>query len=497
MLQEEFTIRDEFPPTNYEQWRTLAEEALRGAPFEKLVSRRYEGIEVQPLYARGDAAADDDPCGFPGQRPFVRGSRPLGASKQGWDLRQTYAHPDLAVANQEILDDLNGGATSLMLRFDAAASRGLDPNDEAAAELAGTCGLMAYSLKDMIALLSRVPLDRVAIALDAGAAYIPAAAILASVWREQNVAPEQASGALNADPLRVLARCGELPCSLDDALASVAQLANWTAENYPQVSSVGVDTSPYHDAGATATQDLAFGVATGIEYLRAMTAAGLDVDAAAKQILSQIDLGTHHFLAIAKLRAARRLWSRAIEASGGSETAGAMRIHAKAGNRVLTKRDPYVNLLRNTVAVFAAGIGGAEVITSVPFDALLGLPDEFSRRIARNTANILEQEAHLNQVVDPAGGSWYLDSLTEELADRAWSIFQEVERQGGMRKALTSGWVAQQIGEAYSQRLKDLARRKEGITGVSEFPDVHEEPVEQLPLDMTALQKAAAERVAE
>jgi methylmalonyl-CoA mutase len=228
-----------------------------------------------------------------------------------------------------------------------------------------------------------------------------------------------------------------------------------------------------------------------------MTAAGLDVDAAARQILFSFSLGTHHFLAISKLRAARSLWSRVVEASGGSPESGAMRIHARTSERVLTRRDPYVNLLRNTVGVFAAGLGGAESITSAPFDALLGPPDLFSRRIARNTLLILQEEAHLNRVIDPAGGSWFLDRLTQQIAEKGWEVFQQIERQGGMAAALQSGWIAGQIESAFSPRAKNIARRKEGITGVSEFPDAYEQRVTRSALDLAALRTAVAKRIAQ
>lgn len=495
-LADEFTIQDDFPPVGYDQWRSLVEESLQGVPFEKkLVTQTYEGIDLQPLYSRCDATGAGDPLGFPGFAPFVRGSQLLGAVQLGWDLRQEHAHPDLTVTNQAILDDLKGGATSLLLRLDAAACNGFDPDHVAAAELAGHKGIMVYRVDELDVTLANVELNTVGIALDAGAAFLPAAATLVALWQRRNVALQDASGAFNADPLAALARNGQLPAAPATALASLADLANWTANNYPHVTSVGVDTAPYHDAGATAAQDIAFGLATAVDYLRAMTRDALDVDAAARQILFRIGLGTHHFLAIAKLRAARQLWSRVIEASGGSSAGGAMRIHARTSNRVLTQRDPYVNLLRNTVAAFAAGVGGADVITSVPFDAVIGLPNEFSRRVARNTVHVLREEAQLHRVIDPAGGSWFLDQLTVQLAERAWAVFQEVERQGGMLSALQSGWVAEQIDAAYAPRAKDIARRKQGITGVSEFPDITERRVAQPAPDLADLRTAATTRL--
>ncbi len=259
---------------------------------------------------------------------------------------------------------------------------------------------------------------------------------------------------------------------------------------------MGVDTSPYHDAGATAAQDIALGMATAVAYLRTMTAAGLDIDSAVGQILFRMGLGTHHFLAIAKLRAARAVWSRVVEACGASPASGAMKLHARVSNRVLTRRDPYVNLLRNTVAAFAAGLGGADVITSAPFDVLTGLPDGFSRRVARNTVLVMQEEANLHRVVDPAGGSWFLDQLTEQLAEKSWEIFQQIERQGGVAAALESGWVSQQINAAYEPRARNIAQRKEGITGVSEFPDITEQQVVRSAPDLSALRSTAAARTA-
>jgi methylmalonyl-CoA mutase len=497
MLDPKFTLRDDFPPAGYDEWRALAVADLEGASFEqKLVTHTYEGIDVQPVYTRRDRPAEPDPDGFPGLPPFVRGSQALGAVRTGWDIRPEHAHPDLVLTNRAILEDLQGGATSLLLRLDAAARNGLDPDDPAAAELAGRDGIMAYHADDLGAALANVHLDMIGVTLEAGAAFLPAAALLVALWRRQGVAPAAARGAFNADPLAVLVRDGQLPVPPAAALALMADLAAWTAKNYPHVTAVRVGTAPYHHAGATAAQDTAFGIATAVEYLRATTAAGLDVDGAARQILFSISLGTHHFLAVAKLRAARRLWSRVVEACGGSPGAGAMRVHARVSKRVLTLRDPYVNLLRNTVACFAAGVGGAEAITSVPFDAAAGLPDAQSRRIARNTVLVLQEEAHLHRVIDPPGGSWYLDWLTDQVADRAWGIFQEVERRGGMLRTIEAGWVAQQIESAFAPRAKNLARRKEGITGVSEFPNVGEAPVVRPAPDRITLRATAIGRLA-
>ncbi len=496
-LPETFRIQDDFPPVDYDQWRSVVDQALAGAPFErKLITRTYDGVEIQPIYCSGNEGELEDPIGVPGFTPFIRGSHPLGQAQCGWDLRQEYLHPDPTAANRSILKDLQGGVTSLRLRFDAAARNGLDPSTDAGAALAGKDGIMIYCVDDLDQVLAEVQLGSVSVTIEAGAAFLPASATLVGLWKRRGISPSDARGAFNADPLATLAREGELPTSASDALGSLADLAKWTSQEFPRVTAVEVDTTPYHDAGATATQDIALGVATAVEYLRAMTGAGLDVDTAASQILFRIGVGTHHFLAIAKLRAARQVWSRVVEASGGSRQAQRMRIQTRTADRVLTRHDPYVNLLRNCVAVFAAGVGGADAITSVPFNATIGLPDDFSRRVARNTVLVLQEESHLHRVIDPAGGSWYLDQLTEDLAAKAWEIFQETERQGGMLSALSKGWVSEQIDGAFEPRATDIARRKNGITGVSEFPDIAQEKVTATPPDVNALRSAATERIA-
>lgn len=498
MLPEEFSLHNDFPPADYEQWRYLAEQSLAGAPFEKrLVTTTYEGINIQPLYSRRDRPQEPNAEGFPGAPPFVRGSHPLGQLRSGWDLRQEHAHPDLDKSNAAILEDLSGGVTSLLLRLDVAARGGLDPDDALALDAAGRDGMMVYHVDDLDGVLSGVHLEMVGLALEAGAGFLPAAAIVAALWERRGTPADHARGAFNADPLAVFARDGGLPCPPDRALALMAQLARWTSQTYPHVTAVRVGSAPYHHAGASSAQDIGFAMGTAVEYLRAMTAAGMSIDDAARQMLFSISVGTHHFLAIAKLRAARKLWSRVVEACGGSPEAGAMRLHSRTSKRVLTQRDPYVNLLRNTAGVFAAGLGGADAITSVPFDAALGLPDDFSRRIARNTLLILQEEAHLHLVADAVGGSWFIDSLTDEVADKGWEIFQEIERQGGMLACLQNGWVHAQIESAFAPRAKNLARRKEGITGVSEFPDVGERPIVKEPIERDKLVHAAAERVAQ
>ena len=495
MLDPELSIRDDFPPVHYDQWRTLAESLLQGAPFEKkLVTHTYEGIDLQPIYTTQDQLGEGDVSGFPGVPPFLRGSSPTGSVLSGWDLRQEHATPEPSAANQAILEDLQGGVSSLLLVLDRATRSGFDADDQQVADITDLDGILAYHVDDLDTVLAEVHLSMVGVSLEAGAAYLPAAALLVSLWRRRKLSPDDLRGAFNADPLGVLAREGQLPTSLPTALTQLADLASWTTRHYPQVTAVGVDSSPYHHAGATAAQDVAFAMATAVQYLQAMTDAGMSIDAAARQILFRMSVGTHHFLSISKLRAARQHWARIVGACGGSASSAAMQVHTRLGNRVLTRHDPYVNLLRNTVGVFAAGIGGDNAITSIPFDYPIGQSDNFSRRVARNTGLILQEESHLHRVIDPAGGSWFFEKLTEQVAEKAWEVFQDVQRRGGMFAALESGWVAEQIDSAFASRAKDIASRKEGITGVSEFPNLDEPKIGHIPPDARELRNEAMSR---
>lgn len=497
MVVEPLKLADEFPAATAEQWRGLVDKALKGAPFEKrLVTRLYEGIAVQPLYTRHDWPAEGDLSGLPGQAPFTRGSRAAGGGNDGWGICTEQDAADPQAVNAAILQDLLRGATAILIRFDKAARAGLDGDSEAATGLAGQDGAMLYSIDDLDRALKDVLLDLVPISLEAGAQAASAAAMLMGLWRARGITGQQARGAFNTDPLGVLAATGDLPVALHGALTQMAELARWTAVEWPNVSAVGVDTSCYYDAGATESQDLAAAMATGLAYLRVLTAGGMDIDAACRQIAFTFSVGCDQFLSIAKLRAARRLWARIAEACGASEPARAMRMHARTARRMMSRRDPWVNMLRTTVAGFAAGLGGADTVAVLPFDVALGPSDDFSRRIARNSQILLKEESALSRVIDPAGGSWYVETLTAELAQVAWTAFQDIERRGGMACVLEDGSLAADIADAWKEREKNIARRKNPLTGVSEFPNILEQPVDRSTPDIDALRSAAALRLA-
>lgn len=495
MLPRTLDIPALFPAADPAAWRALVEADLQGAPFKKLVTRLYEGLDLQPLYSAGDPRGAAS-SGFTGLMPMTRAARPLGSVPGGWDIRQERAEADPAALNLALREDLAGGVTSVVVRFDACARAGLNPTDPRGAAVAASDGSAIYTLEDLDRALDGVHLHMIGVGLEAGAAFVPAAGLLAALWKRRGVGAADAVGWFQADPLAVLARDGQLPYSLERGLALAGELAAWTHRTFPRVAAVRVGTAAYHHAGATATQDLAFAMASGLEYLRALSAAGLSVDDAARQMHFSFAVGTGFFLAMAKLRAARRLWARVIEASGGGEEARRMTMFVRASKRVMTTRDPWVNILRGTVCVLAAGFAGADAVACTPFDASLGEPSPLARRLARNTHHLLMEEARAHRVADPAGGSWAIERLTDDLARAAWAILQEIERRGGMGACLRSGWVAEAIAREAEPRVRNLATRRDVVVGVSDFPNPGEARPRPAAVDRAAIVAAARARLA-
>ncbi|MDT0483036.1 MULTISPECIES: methylmalonyl-CoA mutase family protein [Streptomyces] len=444
------SLAAEFPDANLEQWHGLVAGVLRksgkevsGTAAEDALSTALEdGLRTRPLYTAHDAAPDP---GFPGFAPFVRGARAEGNTTGGWDVRQRHAVAD----NTAVLTDLENGVTSLWL-------------------VAGEGGIPVASLGKV---LDGVYLDLAPVALDAGGQFASAAQELLRLYDERGIDGKAARGSLGADPLGHEARTGEA-----SDFAPVVPLARRCAEEYPGLRALTVDALPYHEAGGSAAQELGASIATGVAYLRELTEAGLSVEQACAQLEFRYAATADQFLTIAKLRAARRLWARVAEVCG-APAAGAQAQHAVVSPVMMTRRDPWVNMLRATIATLAAGVGGADAITVLPFDHALGLPDAFARRIARNTSTILVEESHLSRVIDPAGGSWYVERLTDELAEAAWRFFRTIERDGGQAAVLRSGRLRTDLATTWAQRSKKLATRREPVTGVSEFPFLSEKPV--------------------
>ncbi|MGE0433767.1 MAG: methylmalonyl-CoA mutase family protein [Planctomycetota bacterium] len=455
-----------FPPATLAEWRAGVERDLAGAPFEKrLVTRLIEGIALQPLHS-GDST---DRAGMPGLAPFTRGSH---ATPRGTAIASRIAHPDLAVARRMVLRELEGGATTLVLPLDLCGADGMDADDDEARELVGQGGLPLCTAADLRALLDGVDLTSVAVRLQPGAAFLPAAAMLATQW---TAAPAAGSG-FGADPIGTLATALSLPGPLAESLARLSDLAAWTATHRPGVTTMLVGGAPWHDAGAHRVQELGWMLSTGVAYLRALTAAGMTIDAAAQQVAFAPVVDAAFAPSLAMLRALRRTWSRVLEASGA--TPCATQLHAVTSSRMAAAVDPWTNLLRNTLAALAAICGGADSVEVAPHDATINLPDDFSSRIARNTAIVLQEESHAGRVLDPAGGSWFIEQLTDDIAREAWAAFQTVEADGGIASALLAGKIAAQIMPVRATREADVATRKTPLIGVNEFAALNEATIE-------------------
>ena len=437
------SLADGFEPVSLEQW---SEAATKGDENVSLTTPLENEVEAKWLYTPEDSIAAD-PAGLPGKAPFVRGTR----AGRHWQIRQEQTQPDRVKANREILEDLNGGVTEITLRL-------------------GADGISISNLDHLNEVLDGVYLDLARVALEAGAAAPEAAGLLTALWRENGIAPDEALGSFRYDPLGTLARTGELAASPEECLAAAGALAADTARDWAKARALGVDTGIYVEAGATAAWELGIGVATGVEYLRAATAAGIDPATAAAQIEFTLAVGPDQFLEMAKFRAIRRLWARVLEESGVEERSRFSPTYAKTSARMITAVDPWVNMLRVTTAAFAAGTGGADGVTVTPFDQMIGQPGDLGRRIARNTQIILQDESSLGRIADPLAGSWYGEELTDELSQAGWERFQEIEREGGALAALRSGLVATTLAGLADQREDDLSHRRRVMTGINEFP---------------------------
>jgi methylmalonyl-CoA mutase len=449
-VSDESSLAAEFPATDREDWRKLVEAALKGRSFDKLVSKTYDGITVEPLY---DRAA--------GMQPVV--GRAPGSP---WQVLQRVDHPDPRAANRQALEDLENGATGLAFVF------------------AGSVGARGFGVPDaMKATLARVLEDvafdaGIAIELDPVLGLQNAGANFAELVAEQKLDPASINVRFNYQPLSTMAARGGGP-------GPWAEMAPPFAKNIADLKARGfkgpfalADGSIVHDAGGSEAQELAFALSLAVEFLRALEASGMPLEDARAAISFRLAANADEFLTLAKFRALRKLWARVEETSG--LTPKPAFVSAVTAWRMMTTRDVHVNILRATLAVTAAGLGGANAITVLPFTLAMGLPDPFARRIARNLQLILLDESNLYRVADPAAGSGGIEALTSQLANAAWGFFQEIDVTGGAAAALERSLIQQKVAATRAAREAAITRRKDAITGVSGYPNLFEQPVRVL-----------------
>ena len=476
---------DEFTPPTDEEWKAACEALLKGAPFEKkMFTKTYEGITFDPMYTRKHTE-DILPKGvMPGMGDYLRGVDAAGYIGKPWGIAQACDETLPAENNELLRQEHDKGATIYHIVLDTASRTGVDARQ---AEAVGDTGTSVTTVEDMHVLLTGLDLAKFPLYVYAGANAVPLLALVAAARRASGEDMAEVRGIVGADPIGALAADGKLPASLDAHYDSLAAAARWATVNAPHLRTVFVRSDVYSNGGANDVQEVASVLATATAYLRALCERGLTIDEAASQIAFAFSMGANFFLQIAKLRAVRPLWAQIVGAFGGSAEAQKMRIHARPALFFKTIYDPYVNMLRNTTEIFSGVVGGIDSFESAPFDEPIRKGDEFSRRIARNVQIMLQEEFGLLQPIDPAGGSWAVETLTRQMKEKIWAEFQRIEKEGGIIAALRAGSLQESVAAVLAARFKNADLRRDRIVGNNMYPNMTETLLETRAEDTAAL----------
>ena len=476
---------DEFTPPTDEEWKAACEALLKGAPFEKkMFTKTYEGITFDPMYTRKHTE-DILPKGvMPGMGDYLRGVDAAGYIGKPWGIAQACDETLPAENNELLRHEHDKGATIYHIVLDTASRTGVDARQ---AETVGDTGTSVTTVEDMHVLLTGLDLAKFPLYVYAGANAVPLLALVAAARRASGEDMAEVRGIVGADPIGALAADGKLPASLDAHYDSLAAAARWATVNAPHLRTVFVRSDVYSNGGANDVQEVASVLATATAYLRALCERGLTIDEAASQIAFAFSMGANFFLQIAKLRAVRPLWAQIVGAFEGSAEAQKMRIHARPALFFKTIYDPYVNMLRNTTEIFSGVVGGIDSFESAPFDEPIRKGDEFSRRIARNVQIMLQEEFGLLQPIDPAGGSWAVETLTRQMKEKIWAEFQRIEKEGGIIAALRAGSLQESVAAVLAARFKNADLRRDRIVGNNMYPNMTETLLETRAEDTAAL----------
>jgi methylmalonyl-CoA mutase len=482
VFRRELSIVDVFPVPPVDEWRRLAMRTVQSTSLDALTTSTHEGIAVDVLY-HGRSEQEAQP------RP-VR-----SVSAAGWEACQCTVQPDPEVAAAQMAADAACGVDGAWLVFDRSCRLGLNPDDPMVPLETGD-GIIVATVETAGHLFEGFDPTRATLQLGGGGNFFAIAAMVLAALRQRGIDTAALGGGLGLDPLGALAADGELAYGLDRSLGLLADAVAWSERSAPVLRAITVSTLPYSLAGATAVHELAYSLATGVQYLRALHGGGIQTETACRHIRFVVGVGRDLFMAVAKLRALRVVWARVVGAVGASVASSPIQIHAVTSPRSMAIRDPWVNQLRATVEAFAAIAGNADALTVLPYDSPHGPSDAAARRTAALTHAILRDESQLHRVADPAGGSWYVERLTRELAEAAWSEFQRIEGLGGMAEALNQGAIRRQLAEALAAKRRAVAVRRDPITGVSSFPNLDEQRLERRQPELVDLRKSAAESIA-
>lgn len=474
---------DEFEIPSYEEWKEAVVALLKGKPFEKsMFTKTYEGITLNPIYRMEDLEGLTHNKTYPGMESNLRGANASGYIHKPWTIAQECDAKTPSEANEMVKYELLKGSTAASVVLDTATRKGYDV-DTANKEEIADIGVSLSTLSDVNKLLDDVDLEKFEIDIYAGASNIALLSAVAVVCEQKKLSLKKLHGAITADPIGELALDGKLTRPLDEYYDEMAHSICWAEKFAPELKTVVVNTDVYHNGGANDIQEVAYAMNEAVTYMKSMERRGIDVNTFCRHLRFHFSIGANFFMEIAKLRSVKMIWAQIVKNCGGDDIAQKINIYVSTSSFCQTVYDPYVNLLRAATQSFSAVVGGMDGMFVKPFDHCIRPSDEFSRRIARNIQIMEQHEFNFIQPIDPAGGSWYLEPLTEEFTQKAWAKFQEIEAHGGLIKALENNTVQIAINEVLQARFKNLATRKDRAVGNNMYPNMTEKLLEVPEID--------------
>ena len=475
---------------NLDDWKQAAAKEVKG---KDLTWHTPEGIDVKPLYTAEDVSEDP---GLPGFAPFTRGVRASMYTGRPWTIRQYAGFSTAEESNAFYRRNLAAGQKGLSVAFDLATHRGYDSDHPRVVGDVGKAGVAIDSVEDMKILFDGIPLDQMSVSMTMNGAVIPVLAFFIVAGEEQGVPVEQLDGTIQNDILKEFMVRNTYIYPPEPSMRIISDIFAFTSQKMPKFNSISISGYHMQEAGATQVQELAFTIADGMEYVKYGVASGLDIDKFAGRLSFFFAIGMNFFMEVAKLRAARVLWHRVMTNLGAKDERSKMlRTHCQTSGVSLTEQDPYNNVIRTTVEAMAAMLGGTQSLHTNALDEAIALPTDFSARIARNTQIILQEETGMCNVVDPLGGSYYIEALTKELVDKAWEIIERVDAEGGMAKAVAAGWPKAMIEEAAAARQARVDRGDDVIVGVNKYRLANEDQIDILEVDNAAVREAQIARI--
>lgn len=491
-LPKSINLKTDFPAPTFEDWKEKVIIDLKGASYEKkLVTKTIEGIELQPIYTRKNLEESSIKDLYPGNGS-VRASKASGYFGVEWLVNQKIELADADEFNSALKHALGRGQNSIYLSLDKASKLGLDA-DYAKTDDVGNGGLSISGLSSFSRALNGINITKHPLFISTGFSAVPFISILSAYCKKNEIDISKISGSVEADPIGYWATEGELPVSVNSAITGLKKTLDWKIKSAPSIRTINVSTLPYINSGANAIQELAIVLATSATYIRELLELGANIDEISQNIKITLGIGSSFFTEVSKFRAVKLLWKNLIVAFGGNKKSQNINIFAVSSNFNKTKFDPYVNMLRTTTETFSAIVGGIDSLQVSPFDSIFSTPDNFSRRIARNTQLILKEESHFNTPIDSAGGSYYVEHLTEELAKKAWEKFQKIEKIGGMIEALKNNFIQNDIDSVYTERAKAIAKRKTKIVGTNMYANPTEDLLKPRVVSNAKIQKKRAD----